>query len=64
VQHITIKHNENNFFSWKQQVEGIIRTHMLYRHVVNSIIPSRYLTEANCDLNAENSAYTAWDKML
>ncbi|PNX93350.1 hypothetical protein L195_g016502 [Trifolium pratense] len=62
AQQITIKPDENNFLSWMQQVEGIIRTHKLHRHVVNPIIPSRYLTEVDRDPDAKTPVYPAWDQ--
>jgi hypothetical protein len=62
AQHITIKLDENNFLSWKQQVEGIIRTHKLHRHLVNPIIPPRYLSLADNAADNENPAYTEWEQ--
>ncbi|MCI48410.1 histone deacetylase, partial [Trifolium medium] len=38
AQQMTLKLDDNNYLSWKQQVEGIIRTHKLQRHVVNPAI--------------------------
>jgi hypothetical protein len=58
AQHITIKLDENNFLSWKQQVEGIIRTHKLHRHLENPIIPPHYLSLADNVADKENPAYT------
>ncbi|MCH95629.1 retrovirus-related pol polyprotein from transposon TNT 1-94, partial [Trifolium medium] len=62
AQHITIKLDESNFLSWKQQVEGIIRTHKLHRHLVNPTIPPRYLSVADNAANRENPAYTEWEE--
>ncbi|RDY14851.1 E3 ubiquitin-protein ligase UPL6, partial [Mucuna pruriens] len=37
--------DSKNLLSWKQQVKGIIRSQNVHRFLVNSTIPSRYLTE-------------------
>ena len=62
AQQITLKLNENNFRSWKQQVEGIIRTHKLHRLLMSPIVPPRYLTEADRENDAENPAYVSWEQ--
>ncbi|MCI02605.1 retrovirus-related Pol polyprotein from transposon TNT 1-94, partial [Trifolium medium] len=62
AQHITIKLDESNFLSWKQQVEGIIRTHKLHRHLVNPQIPSKYLSVADNEVDRENPTYAEWEQ--
>ncbi|KAI5442829.1 hypothetical protein KIW84_011739 [Lathyrus oleraceus] len=42
MQQVTLKIDENNFQSWRQQIEGIIRTHKLRRFLVNPEILLRY----------------------
>src|ERR1051325_7171977 len=54
AQQITLKLDENNFRSWKQQVKGIIRTHKLHRLLVSPMIPPRFLYESDCVNDVEN----------
>lgn len=60
AQKISTKLDNNNFLSWKQQVEGIIRIHKLHRHLVNLVIPPRYLSTADRASETENPAYLQW----
>src|SRR4051812_34369612 len=60
AQQIGIKLDNNNFLSWKQQVEGIIRIHKLHRHLVNPEIPPRFLTTEDRESDSENPAYQLW----
>lgn len=62
AQHVTLKLDENTFCSWKQQIEGIIRTHKLHRLLVNPVVPPRYLTEEDWSNDAENPAYVTWEQ--
>ena len=43
--HISIKLDEKNFSSWKQQIEGILRSRKLHKFVVNPQIPVKFLSE-------------------
>lgn len=45
MQQVTLKIDENNFQSWRQQIEGIIRTHKLRRFLVNPEILLRYSSD-------------------
>lgn len=62
AQQITIKLDDSNFLSWKQQVECIIRIHKLHRHLTNPDIPPRYLTVDDRASDVKNLAYHAWQK--
>lgn len=56
TQQITLKLDEENFRSWKQQIERIIRTHKLHHLLVNPTIPVCYLSEADRSNDNENLA--------
>lgn len=60
AQQISIELDNHNFLLWKQQVEGIIRIHKLHNHLVNRVIPRRYLSMADCASDTENPAYMQW----
>lgn len=60
AQHISIKLDNNNFLSWKQPLEGIIRIHKLHQHLVNLVIPPCYLTTDDRASDVENPAYLLW----
>src|ERR1044072_553459 len=57
---LTVKLDDTNFRSWRQQVSGVIRTHHLQRFIENPDIPPRFLTEEDRVAADENPAYTAW----
>lgn len=59
---ITLKLDEQNFYLWKQQIEGVIRGYKLQRFLVNPIIPPRFLSEADRDAGNINPAYTTWEQ--
>lgn len=61
-QQVSIKLDSNNFLSWKQQVEGIIRGHKLQRFLVNPTIPPRFLTTVDREVGSVNPAYTEWEQ--
>jgi len=48
---ITEKLNDKNFLLWHQQVEPVI---MVHHFVVDPQVPSRFLTNQNCDVNHVN----------
>lgn len=62
TQQVTLKLDENNFHSWKQQIEGIIRTHKLRRFLVNPDVPLRYLVDEGRTNDTENHAFDMWEQ--
>lgn len=57
TQHITIKLDELNYLSWKQQVEGIVKTYKFQCYLVNPKIPPCYLTVGDRTKDSENHEY-------
>ncbi|KAI5399647.1 hypothetical protein KIW84_064829 [Lathyrus oleraceus] len=62
TQQVTLKLDENNFHSRKQQIEGIIRTHKLRRFLVNPDVPLRYLVDEGRTNDTENHAFDMWEQ--
>lgn len=62
TQQVTLKLNENDFRSWKQQIEGIILTHKLHRFLVDPDIPPRYLMDEDRTNDTENPALVIWEQ--
>lgn len=64
---LSIKLTDNNFLLWNQQLEGVICAHKLHRYVVNPIIPVKYATETDRELDLQTEDYQRWlvqDQML
>lgn len=59
---VTVKLDDSNFFSWRQQVEGVILTHGLQKYVVDPDPPQRYLNEEDRAADVVNPAHLAWEK--
>lgn len=64
---LSIKLDDKNFLLWCQQVEGVIAAHRLHRFVVNPIIPLKYASEDDMELDLMTDVYQKWlvqDQML
>src|ERR1044072_4964774 len=59
---LSIKLNEKNFSSWKQQIEGVLRGRDLHRFVQNPTIPQKYLSDDDRILENVNPLYRDWEK--
>ena len=59
--HVTAKLTDDNFLLWKQQIEPVLKVHHLQRFVVSPLIPPKYLTQEDADMDKENPAYAAWE---
>ena len=57
--HVTAKFTDDNFLLWKQQIEPVLKVHQLQRFVVSPLIPLKYLTQEDADMDNENPAYAA-----
>lgn len=62
TQYVKLKLDENNFCSWKQQIEGNIRTHCLYRLLLNPIILPPYLSDEDRTVDKENPEFLTWEQ--
>lgn len=64
---LSIKLNEKNYLLWNQQVEAVIIAHKLHRYVVNPIIPMKYATEFDREIDLPTDDFQRWlvqDQML
>nr|KYP58987.1 hypothetical protein KK1_014412 [Cajanus cajan] len=64
---LSIKLDDSNFLLWNQQVEAIIITYKLHQFVVNPLIPTKFASDVNHDLDHVSDAYQQWlvkDQML
>src|ERR1044072_1115619 len=59
---LSIKLDDTNFLSWRQQVEGVIRSQKLQSFVINPQIPDRFLSDEDRDANVVNPAYSLWEQ--
>ena len=59
--HFTAKLTDDNSLLWKQQIEPVLKVHHLQRFVVSPLIPPKYLTQEDADMDKENPAYAAWE---
>src|ERR1044072_4928049 len=59
---LSIKLDERNFSSWKQQVEGILRGRKLLKFASNPTIPERFLNEADILADCVNPLYSEWEQ--
>lgn len=57
---ISIKLQENNFFLWNEQVEGVILSHKLHKIMVNPYIPSIFKIDSEILSNIISEEYESW----
>nr|AFK48656.1 unknown [Lotus japonicus] len=62
VHKLILKLDDSNFLSWKQHVEGIVRTHRLQSFLAHPEIPPRWLSEDDRVNAVENPAYQIWEQ--
>lgn len=64
---LSLKLVDKNILLWAQQVEAIITAHKLHRFVLNPLIPAKYATEIDRNLEVQTPEYQQWlvqDHML
>lgn len=60
---LSIKLDDSNFYSWKQQVEGVIRSHKLQKFVQDPPqIPVKFLTEEDRIMENVNPEFSDWEQ--
>jgi histone deacetylase 1/2 len=59
---ISIKLDDKNFLSWKQQIEGVIRSHKLQSFIVNPKIPDQFLSDEDRESGSVNPEYSSWEQ--
>lgn len=64
---LSIKLDEKNYLLWNQQVEAVIIVHKLHRYVINPLIPMKYASEFDREMDLVTDEYQRWlvqDQML
>lgn len=64
---LSIKLDDKNFLLRSQQVEGIITAHKLHWFIVNLLIPVKYASDIDRDIDLVDEEYRRWlvqDQML
>ena len=59
---ISIKLDDTNFLSWKQQIEGVVRSHKLQSFIVNPVIPDQFLSDEDRTNGNVNPEYSTWEQ--
>ena len=59
---MSVKLDDTNFYIWRQQVDGVIRSHKLSDFVFKPAIPDRYLSDADRVSDTVNPAFLVWEQ--
>ena len=59
---VCVKLTDANYYSWRQQVDGVLRSHNLLGFIVQPVIPDRYLNNDDLLSNTVNPEYTRWEQ--